>query len=199
LWSESRSGAGSATDRHYVMPLPQLVIPTAARLNVKLTGGPTVHPTAGYREWRGQAESTEPIVALALTIAGSRVSWTRTSHRGDSSLPVSVMFAPYDEEARRIQVSFMIMDAGTVSQTLVDSMQTQPTPMPRSFSTGELVTIATIHSDPPCELKALFLARRDVASVRNGVWHARGDVVATLAEPWRKILTYGRTGEFEAA
>jgi hypothetical protein len=181
------------------MPLPQLVIPTATRLQVQLTGGPVVHPTTGYREWRGQFESTEAIVALALTISGSHVCWTRTSHRGTTSLPASILFAPYDEEGRRVRVGFMIMDAGTASQTVVESSQTQPAPTPQSFSTGELVTIATIPSDPVCVLQALFLARRDVASVRNGVWHARGEVAATLSEPWRKILTYGRTGELEAA
>jgi hypothetical protein len=93
----------------------------------------------------------------------------------------------------------MIMDAGTASQTVVESLQTQPAPTPQSFSTGELVTIATIQFDPLCVLQGLFLARRDVASVRNGVWHVRGEVEATLSEPWRTILTYGRTGELEAA
>jgi hypothetical protein len=181
------------------MPLQHLVIPTATRLQVRLTGGPVVHPTAGYREWRGQFESSEPIVALALTISGTHISWTRTSHRGTASLETSIQFSPYDEEGRKIRVGFMILDAGTASQTVVDSMQTQPAPLLRSFSTGELVQIAAINSEPPCELKALFLARRDVASVRNGVWHARGDVVAPLSDPWRKILTYGRTGELEAA
>ena len=134
-----------------------------------------------------------------MTASGSHICWTRTSHRGTTSLVTSILFAPYDEEGRRIRVGFMIMDAGTASQTVVESLQTQPAPKPQSFSTGELVTIATIHSDPVCELQALFLARRDVASVRNGVWHARGDVVGMLSEPWRKILTYGRTGELEAA
>jgi hypothetical protein len=158
-----------------------------------------VHPTAGYREWRGQFESTEPIVALAITASGSHICWTRTSHRGTTSLAASIVFAPYDEEGRRIQVSFVIMDACTASQTVVESLQTHPAPQPQSFTTGELVMVATIHSDPACKLQALFLARRDVASVRNGVWHARGEVAGLLSEPWRTILTYGRTGELEVA
>ena len=179
------------------MPLEHLVIPTATRLQVRLTGGPVVHPTAGYREWRGQFESTEPIVALVLTISGSPISWTRTSHRGTALLETRIQFAPYDEDGRNIRVTFTIMDAGTASETIVDSMQTQPAPLLQSFSSGELVRIATISSEPKCELRAIFLARRDVASVRNGVWHARGDVVAGMSEPWRKILPYGRTGELD--
>lgn len=179
------------------MSLPHLVIPSATRLQVRLTGGPVAHPTAGYREWRGQFESTDALVALAITSWGTHVSWTRTSHRGTPSIPTRIQFSPYDEEGLRIRVSFMIADAMSVSETVVDSMQTQPTPLPQSFSTGELLRIATVDSQPACALSALFLARRDVASVRNGVWHVRGNVATTLTEPWRTVLTYGRTGKLE--
>ncbi len=181
------------------MPLPHLVIPTATRIEVRLTGGPVVHATSGYRQWRGQFEASEPIVALALTVVGSSVCWTRTSHRGTASLKTSILFAPYDEHGLDIQVSFSILDAGTVSRLVVDSLQTLPCPNLKTFSTGELVQIAVIDSEPVCELKALFLARRDVRSVRNGVWHAHGDVAASVGDPWHKILTYGRTGTLEAA
>jgi hypothetical protein len=181
------------------MPLPHLLLPTSTRLQVRLTGGPVVHPTSGYREWRGQFESTEPIVALSPTISGSHVSWARTSHRGKQSIETIILFHPYDEEARRITISFRILDAMTVSQACADSTQAQPAPLLQSFWTGELVHIATITTEPLVELKSLFLARRDVASVRNGVWHARGDVVEPIVEPWRSILTYGRTGELDVA
>jgi hypothetical protein len=177
------------------MLLPQLFIPAATRLVVRLTGGPAVHPTSGCRDWRGQFEAAEPIVALAFTISGTHVRWSRTSHRGTVSLNTRILFAPYTEAGLQTRVSFFILDAGTVSQTVVDSLQTEPSPRLQSFTTGDVVQIAVIGSHPVCELKALFLARRDVASVRNGVWHARENVVATLSEPWRKILTYGRSGE----
>jgi hypothetical protein len=179
------------------MPLPPLIIPTATRLRVSLTGNPVVHSAAGYRAWHGTFKADEPIVALAMTISGTHVSWTRTSHRGTPSLETRIQFSPYDEEGLGVSVTFTILDALTASRVVVDSMQTQPAPILKSFSTGELVQIAKVDAEPMCELMALFLARRDVASVRNGVWHARGNVVAPMSEPWRTILTYGRTGSVE--
>jgi hypothetical protein len=181
------------------MPLPQLVIPNATPLDVRLTGAPVSHPTSAYRDWKGRFESSEAIVALAVVVTGSHLSWTRTSHRGTESIEARVLFAPTDEEGRRIQVCFGIMDATAYGATYVESIQTQPSPLLQTFKTGQLVSVATIKDDPRCELRALFLARRDVVSVRSGVWHARGDVVSSLDEPWRKVLTWGRTGELEAA
>jgi hypothetical protein len=181
------------------MPLPQLVIPNATALDVRLTGAPVPHPTSGYRDWKGRFESSEAIVALVVVVTGSHLSWTRTSHRGTESIEAGILFAPADEEGRRIKVCFSIMDATAYGSAYVESIQTQPTPLLQTFRTGQLVSIATIKGEPRCESKALFLARRDVVSVRNGVWHARGDVLSSLDEPWRKILTWGRTGELEAA
>ncbi len=46
---------------------------------------------------------------------------------------------------------------------------------------------------------AMFLARRDVTSVRNGIWHARSKLIEDIADPWRAVFTYGRTGTIKAA
>lgn len=179
------------------MPLEQIIIPTATRTSVRLTGSPVPHPTAGYRLWRGTFESVEPIVALAITVCGRHVHWARTSHRSTPSLETSILFSPYDEAGLDIAVTFSIFDAVATSQVITDSRQSQPTPSPKTFVTGQLVEVADFATDPPCRLNALFLIRRDVASVRNGVWHAKSEVVSSMGDPWRKMLTYGRAGELE--
>jgi hypothetical protein len=179
------------------MPPHQLVIPNATQLDVRLTGGAVPHSTSGYRDWKGRFESSEPIVALVVVLTGTHLSWTRTSHRGSESLETRILFAPTDEEGRSIRVCFSVMDATAYGSTCVDSIQTQPSPLLQTFTTGHLVHIATLAGEPQCELKALFLARRDVVSVRNGVWHARGNVVSSLDDPWRHVLVWGRTGELD--
>ena len=181
------------------MPLPHLVIPTATRLTVNLTGSPVPHATSGYRDWQGHFGSSEPVVALVVVVTDNNASWARSTHRGCESLETRILFSPWDEHGRHIRVSFSILDATGFGDTFVDSIQTQPAPVLRPFETGTLMRIATVTTSPLCELMAIFLARRDVVSVRNGVWHARGNVVSSLSEPWRKILTYGRSGELDAA
>ena len=175
--------------------IPSLVIPSATKLAVRFSGSPVPHLTSGYRDWAGTFESTEAIVALVCLTADDRTNWVRTSHRGTPSLPTGILFAPYDDQGRNIQVCFSILDATAYGRAIVKSIQVHPSPTLQSFATGELVTIANIESEPRCTLSALFLARRDVVSVRNGIWHARGNMTATLPLPWRKLLTWGRTGE----
>jgi hypothetical protein len=175
----------------------ELTIRGASKIPVTLTGGPVTHPTTGYRLWRGQFTADEPIVALAMVLSGNTLYWTRTSHRGTSSLETSILFAPHDEAGLNIRVGFSILDATAISNTCVGSLQDYPTPLLRSFSTGELVDVATISTNQTCTLKALFLLRRDVASVRNGVWHARASMIDGVLDPWRTILTYGRAGKID--
>jgi hypothetical protein len=170
-----------------------LDLPRATRLAVQLTGGPVLHPGSGYRAWEGQFKSEVPIVALAVVVSGKHVCWSRTSHRGSTCLKTSVTYCPYDEAGPDVQLVYSILGARSVSRTLVPSTQAEPMPRPQTFRAGLLVDIAKIDTEPPCILRTLVLARSDVTSVRNGVWHARGDMVNNVIEPWRKMLTYGRT------
>jgi hypothetical protein len=181
------------------MPLPHLIIPAATRLTVNVTGGAVPHPTSGYRDWKGHFASSEPIVALAVAITNNHVCWARSGHRAPDSLETRILFSPMDEHGLHIRVSFSISDATAYCDTSVDSIQVQPAPILRPFETGSLTRIVSVTESPFCELMALFLARRDVVSVRNGIWHASGNVVSSLSEPWRTILTYGRSGELDAA
>ena len=100
IWKRGRRRAGHSTLVRYA----SFRTSSFRRLTcsqVRLTGGPVVHPTAGYLRMAGQFESTEPTAALVLTISGAHVSWTRTSHRGTAA-STSIQFSPYDEEGRKI-------------------------------------------------------------------------------------------------
>jgi hypothetical protein len=179
------------------MGLPSLTIPPAARLRVDLTGGPVPHPTAGYRDWNGRFESTEAIVALALVVSDGTAHWARTSHRSTEVVESRILLGPLDPSGRRVQAHFGLNDVSVHATTVVEPSRAQPEVEPGPFVTGELLTVARVAGDSPCELMALFLARRDVVSVRNGLWHAKDGVAAGLDDRWRTVLTHGRTGHFD--
>jgi len=180
------------------MPLPPLNMADAIRIPARIIGSPISHPTSGYRDWHGQVEAGKPVVALVLNMAGSQVSWARTSHRATAIMKTRILFAPYDSDGCSIQTCFSIMDATSYGRTCVESVMVHPEPRLTEFTTGQLVDIAAVPGQPTCELKALFLVRDDVMSARSGIWHLRGKLAAGLSEPWRTILTFGRTGEFTA-
>ena len=177
--------------------LPELHLRTAKEIAVALTGGPASHPTSGYRQWVGNVGSAEPIVALVIVVSGNHVSWTRSTHHASTSLETRILFSPFDSDGREVHVSFGISDAIAYGITTLQSGLIHPSPKVGNYVTGHLADIEFIDGDPICELKALFMWRSDVKSVRKGVWHARVEHVMSVDEPWKSILTYGRTGKVD--
>jgi len=179
--------------------LAELQLKTAKEITVTLTGVPTSHPTSGYRQWVGNAEAAEAIVALVIIVSGNHVSWTRSTHHASNSLETHILFSPFDTEGRDVQVSFGISDAIAYGRTTLESALIHPSPKVGRYVTGHVADVARINGDPICELKVLFMLRSDVKSVRKGVWHARVEQMLSVDEPWRSILTYGRTGKLTLA
>jgi hypothetical protein len=175
--------------------MEKLIIKTAKRIPVKFSGKPKLHSTAGYRLGVGAIEAYEPIVALSILKVGNHVVWTRSSHRTGNSLEVEILFSPISMGEHDIQVAYCIADACTYGGTVINTAMTPPAPNIKDLVTGEIVDVGIIHGSPVCELKALLMVRSDVKSVRNGIWHARVEHIASLDDPWKKMLSYGRTGE----
>jgi hypothetical protein len=176
-----------------------LHLKTAKEIPVTLKGVPTPHPTSGYRQWVGNFEAKEPIVALVIIASGNDISWTRSTHHGSTSLETRILFSPFDSDGRDVGVSFGISDAIAHGRTTLESALIHPSAKVGHYVTGRLADIARIDGDPICELKALFMLRSDVRSVRKGVWHTRVEHVLSVQEPWKAILTYGRTGKLTLA
>lgn len=170
---------------------------SAKRIPVRLSGKPKPHPTAGYRLWAGTLEASEPIVALTILKAESHIVWTRSSHRTGNSLEIEILFSPVSQDGRNIQVAYCIENACTYAETVVETALTHPAPDIADHVTGECIDIGRVHGNPTCELKAMLMARSDVKSVRNGVWHARVAHLQSLDDPWKTMLSYGRTGEYD--
>ncbi len=179
-----------------MFPEPAYILRTAFRTEVRFLGKPIPHSTSGYRLWRGHALAAEPLVALVLIENADGLHWTRTSHRGSETPEMQIMYAPVDQDGLKIQVAFSIQDATACGSAVVPSIQTHPMPRLERTFTGEVHSFGAVA--PTCELKAMFLARRDVTSVRNGIWHARANLIRDMADPWRAVFTYGRTGTIQA-
>lgn len=174
-------------------------IDSAKRIPVKFSGKPVLHLTAGYRLWAGSFEASEPIVALSLLKTGQHVVWARSSHRTGVSLHVEILFSPVSERSSEVQIAFCVADACTYGGTVVPTSSTHPAPDIKDHFTGELIDVGVVRGEPICELKALIMARSDVKSVRNGVWHARPMHTESFDDPWKTMLSYGRTGDYEIA
>lgn len=152
------------------------------------------------RDWRGQTESAEPVVAVAFLRQGPRVSWCKSERANPSGQSVRLLLAHYDSLGRDVQVNFSVGDGHVVSRTLVASPAYQPAiQFPMTGATGAFLPFASVEGSQQVELLLLLLAGADVQVGRNGLWRLRPNLVESVPEAFRELLVHGRTGELAAA
>ena len=65
----------------------------------------------------------------------------------------------------------------------------------QTFQCGVIQKFTQVVGEPYLDLLILFLARRDVQSARNGLWHMRPELAESISsDSIRHMMTYGRTG-----
>ena len=152
------------------------------------------------RDWRGKALAPEPVVAISFVVKGAQVSWCKSERPNLVGQPVRLLLGHYDSAMRDVQVSFSVGKGQVVSRTVVDSPTYRPNiQATMSVATARFLPFTTVEGSHPVELFALFLAGADVKVGRNGLWHLRRELVVSVPPDFRKLLTYGRTGEWPAA
>jgi hypothetical protein len=161
-------------------------------LPVTLEGGWLPPP---WREWRGVAAAGEPLVAVAFLDSGAVVEWCKSERRSAENLAVRFLLLPYDADGRDVQVNFSVGDGGCRGRSLLVSSDWVPEiPDRRELRAGVLERLVEVTAEPRVELALLLIARRDVRSARNGLWRVRNQLADLIPEPFRRLLTYGRTG-----
>lgn len=152
------------------------------------------------RDWLGQARGPEPIVAISFAVKGGRVSWCKSGRATPEGQPVRLLLGHYDSAMRDVQVNFSVGDGGVVSRTVVDSPTYRPSIFPpMTITTARFTPFTTVEGASPVQLFALFLVGSDVKVGRNRLWHLRPKLAESVPTDFRKLLTYGRTGEWDVA
>ena len=154
---------------------------------------------APRRDWQGVIQASETLVGVSFVCIGSHTEWSKSDRGSAEGLEARVMLGNYDSLGLDVQVNFSIGNNGPRWRTLVESANYFPQILvPKRFPTRHLISFARVEGKPDVELKALFLARRNVRVGRNGLWHLRKELVEFFPESLRKILTYGRAGAFDS-
>lgn len=158
-----------------------------------LAGGWQLGPR---RSWQGTVSADEPIVGLAIQESYGKWSWCKSAARTGLVQEVSLHLGEFDPLGVDVKVTFACGDGQVVSRCEVSSNAYMPT-MPETIvtETGKLTTVATVNGQPEVRLVLLLLARRDVGMGRNRLWHLRRELAEEVGEPFRRVLSYGRTGE----
>lgn len=177
------------------MSLDAVTLNGATPLLISVQGQWSTGPS---RDWLGWAQATEPFVALAFLRTPEICRWAR-SERAVDSAEVRLALFPYDEEGKDVQVNFSVGSGCVIRRAKAPAASYQPDISERhSFQSGVIQRFTQIAVDPWHELFILFLARQDVRSARNGLWHLRKELAESIVcQPIRRMMTYGRRGYFD--
>jgi hypothetical protein len=174
--------------------IPEINLANLSELEVSITGQWSPAPK---RDWQGAAVSSEPIVGLAMMETESGCEWCLSGHTTARNLALRVALFPYEKVGLDVQVNFSVgnTDGHVRGRSAVASPAYVPSlECPRSVRSGQVFTLAKLAGKPSVVLKALFLARCDIRTSRNGIWHIATDFEAGLPAPFRKMLCCGRKG-----
>jgi hypothetical protein len=164
-------------------------------LPVRITG--EWHPYPKHWSWGGHVRADEALVAVLMCHYEDRLEWTRTEHHTDpDGLAVRLDYRPSGESA---DISLGMGPGRSLSwiRGRIEAVRADhPPPVERtaSYQTGQIIDFATLPGAELVVLRLLLVARRDVHSKRVGLWSLRREVAMNVEEPWREVLSSGRTG-----
>jgi len=154
--------------------------------------------------WEGRVEADEEIVGLAATLVRGRLLWHKTLKRGawsDDHPGLYVGFWISADVGSTLSGAHnaQIRLPGVAPAYLVRASHEAPFRIVESWTgeTGTLVELVSIGGEEPMSMGALFLARRDTKTARNGFWRLRAPLQTGVPEPFRTILSGPRRGELE--
>jgi hypothetical protein len=150
-----------------------------------------------WPDWQGVATASEPLVAVAFLGSGDLAVWSKSERGRAGNLEVGLALWPYDATGLDVQVNFSVGRGMRRWRSALPASDTVPAiPDRRELRTGAIEGFAVV-GEPRVELSLLLIARRDVRSARNGLWRVCQELADSIPEPFRRLLTYGRTGRLE--
>jgi len=150
------------------------------------------------RDWRGTAIADESLVAVAFLSVNGRIEWAKSDRNQLDGFGVRLGLYHYDSTGRDVQIAFSLAQGGRRCRSNVSSPDYVPEIFTaRQLQTGVIHSFAAIDGNPTIHVFALFLARSNVRSQRNGLWRVRDDLANSLPDRFRDMMTYGRTGTLD--
>jgi hypothetical protein len=95
-----------------------------------------------------------------------------------------------------VQVNYWVGGGYALGRSALSSADYRPAiSEQQTFQCGVIQKFTQVLGEPYLDLLILFLARRDVQSARNGLWHLRPDLAQSISnDSIRQMMTNGRTG-----
>lgn len=178
------------------MDLAGIELAPLTRLDVRVEGQWQPGPS---REWRGEASGDEPIVSVLFLAAEGAVRWGKSapaSAKGPHGVRLS--FHAYEPADLFVQLGVSVPGAMHAHAITLESASYRPEiPARAALRTGAILRLATVVATPSVDVLALFLAARDVKVGRNRLWHVRPALAEGISDPFKRMLTYGRSGRFD--
>jgi hypothetical protein len=128
---------------------------------------------------------------------GATVEWCKSERGCAENLEVRLALLPYCSEGPDVQINFSVGRGGGRWRSVLFSPPAIPAiPDHRELRAGVIERFAEVTGEPSVKLSLLLIARQDVRSARNGLWRIRETLAGSIPDPFRRLLTHGRSGRF---
>jgi hypothetical protein len=153
----------------------------------------------GWR-WTGRWQADVPLVGLVMCQTGGSTHWARSSHRSSPDGLEIVLHCMARDAHVWVHCGLGTPSGRAMVQSHTDVLRSPP-PTIEEFggSTGQVLPFARVEGEPPLILSVLLISRTDVRSRRLGLWGIKPDLLGAVAEPWRTVLRFGRTGTWSCS
>jgi hypothetical protein len=145
--------------------------------------------------WLGSVTGSATLCGIAFLVHGSEVSWAKGERASSAECCVSLYLGWHDKGAGDVSVGFNVGGGGARWSTKLTYRPNVPAV--RHLITGTLLHLFDVPGSEPLSCHAAFLRGDETKVGRNGLWHLRSSLAQAIPEPWRRILTYGRSGKCE--
>lgn len=147
-------------------------------------------------KWKGNAISSEPIVAVVFLRHGNIIEWCKSSSASSKSLEVTLWISRYNEIDLEVQVGFSVGDADRRFASFLESANYKPDIKAEiTTNTGEILKFTQVEGKPKISFGVVFIARSDVKFGRNSIWHLRENTDVLLPDEVKRISEKGRVGQ----
>jgi len=146
--------------------------------------------------WDGSISCEEPFVVLIVAQIDSDLFWAKSLPSKGDALQLRLDLMPISKTEPLFQLHFTVPTGAFLQNVTAEFTDRNYRPKISAsikFETGALVPFATF--SPRLKLSFACFAKTDVVVRRHYVWGLKPQFLDGIKNPWREILTRGRSGE----
>lgn len=148
--------------------------------------------------WEGKLLCDEPFVVLLFVRSDNELLWAKSLPSKDNALELKLDLHPVSKTEPRFQLMFWCGTGAFINDVTAKFAEPEhilAIEVPEIIETASVVRLTDLEPDHATNFNFVCFAKSDVVVRRHYVWGLKPRLLTELEQPWRDILTKGRSGK----